>query len=961
MVTLRNLWGAAVLAFAALSTTTAADDDKTLQYEVMPHSSIASAMMMALANEDTVFILDKAENNRQKIAGRPVWASFVNLSDFSVRGVEAKTNPFCAAGGTLGNGSWAVVGGNQPVSYGGAASPYGKNAYHVADGRSTVRLLEPTDDSHELKWIDEPNGTNKMDSPRWYPGIEVLADGTLVLIGGATNGGFINRNTPNIDPLYASGQKNPKKNQWEQGGANPSYEFWPPQNKPKPQVSEFMKRTSGLNMYAHTYLMPSGKIFMQANYSTILWDYMKNKEEDLPDMPHKVVRVYPASGATAMKPLTSKNKFTPTILFCGGTYMTDEQWGNYTGPNVNTYNIDASKNCASITPETHDGKKVENVKYVEEDDLPEGRSMGQFIHLPNGKMVIVNGASKGVAGYGNTTWNTIDVDGKKVLLEGLAQEPTYRPVVYDPEQPKGKRLEYKDNGSSKIARLYHSSAVLIPDGSVLVAGSNCHQDVAITMPKDTKNKYEAFNTTYEIERWYPDYFFKPRPEPQNLPSLIKYGGDTFNFTMDAKFMGNAVNDLAKKTKVMVIRPGFSTHAMNMGQRSLQLDHTFQVKDDGSVEYMVNPMPTNMNIFVPGPALLFVTINGVPSKGKLISIGGTPKDIGNVPNTLKPGDEPKPLPDPVTNSKFTGTAAKLGNEESSNGDLSGGAIAGIVVGVVAAAAIIAALLAFLIIRNKRRGLNGNEKQYIPMNNNGTGAVNAGAPSTRASGYGGVPPGGTPGNVDASNVTFYNNTAEVNSRTNLHDPNEDIHEPAADYAGYNSNYNADYNTNYFAHSSVGRGDIETPPPTTYTLPKAAPTSSTIVSVNQPVSESQASLRQFTPAETTSRAYQAPSEMSSTNHSTYHSAYHAPSAMSSYNHSTYHSAYHSMAHSDMDSEQSQSLTGNVPYNTTENAPVVPSNSNGPYLQSEPSQRASGGIMGPRAMPTSNLQLHLQNAKSA
>ena len=273
----------------------------------------------------------------------------------------------------------------------------------------------------------------------------------------------------------------------------------------------------------------------------------------------------------------------------------------------------------------------------------------------------------------------------------------------------------------------------------------------------------------------------------------------------------------------------------------------------------------------------------------------------------------------------------------------------------------ALLAFLIIRNKRRGLNGNEKQYIPMNNNGTGAINAGAPSTRASGYGGVPPGGTPGNVDASNVTFYNNTAEVNSRTNLHDPNEDIHEPAADYAGYNPNYNADYNTNYFAHSSVGRGDIETPPPTTYTLPKAAPTSSTIVSVNQPVSESQASLRQFTPAETTSRAYQAPSEMSSTNHSTYHSAYHAQSAMSSYNHSTYHSAYHSMAHSDMDSEQSQSLTGNVPYNTTENAPVVPSNSNGPYLQSEPSQRASGGIMGPRAMPTSNLQLHLQNAKSA
>lgn len=42
-------------------------------------------------------------------------------------------------------------------------------------------------------------------------------------------------------------------------------------------------------MYPHTYLMPSGKLFMQANYSTTLWDMYVNDESiaytPLDDMP----------------------------------------------------------------------------------------------------------------------------------------------------------------------------------------------------------------------------------------------------------------------------------------------------------------------------------------------------------------------------------------------------------------------------------------------------------------------------------------------------------------------------------------------------------------------------------------------------------------------------------------------------------------------------------------------------
>lgn len=40
-------------------------------------------------------------------------------------------------------------------------------------------------------------------------------------------------------------------------------------------------------MYPHMFLMPSGKIFMQANTSTILWNYTSNVETPLPDMPNR--------------------------------------------------------------------------------------------------------------------------------------------------------------------------------------------------------------------------------------------------------------------------------------------------------------------------------------------------------------------------------------------------------------------------------------------------------------------------------------------------------------------------------------------------------------------------------------------------------------------------------------------------------------------------------------------------
>lgn len=671
---------AAFVALAAALGPTAAWAGKPLTYEDFTKDSLASAMMLGLVDNNTAFVLDKVEGNPTKLpSGKPVWGSLIDLTDGSARAVDVNTNTFCAAGATMPNGTWIVVGGNQAVQWGGAALAGNANPYQDKDGRKSIRFLDIQGVSDkQLNWDDD--GHIEINSPRWYPTVETLASGEAVIVGGATSGGYINRNTPNTDPTFATSSGGGSITNLAMGGANPTYEYFPNRTNITAegsfagmQMSKFMTTTSGLNMYPHMFLLPSGKIFMNANASNIIWDHNQNVETPLPDTPGGVVRVYPASGAVAMKPLTPANKYTPDILFCGGMVLdNDDQWGNYTAPNVNMYETPASKNCASIIPENADGSEMPNAQFVQDDELPQGRSMGEFIHLPTGQMLIVNGAENGTAGYGNTTWNTVQINGKTVNLEGFSAGPTTTPVLYNPDAPKGQRFTSANFGSSPYARLYHSTAILVPDGSVLVGGSNPHQDVSLDMPLSSSPA--GFNTTYVLERWYPDYFFAPRPEPEGLPDTIGYGGDSFNVTVPASYFNKSSNALAASTKFMVIRPGFATHAMNMGQRSLQLDNTYAVQDDGSVLYTVNPLPTNPNLVTPGPALLFVTIGGVPSQGKFISVGGDMAKIGNVPLTPSIGSALSTLTAPTNNTKFdepattvyTGTGAKTQQAAAQSG-------------------------------------------------------------------------------------------------------------------------------------------------------------------------------------------------------------------------------------------------------------------------------------------------------
>ena len=57
----------------------------------------------------------------------------------------------------------------------------------------------------------------------------------------------------------------------------------------------------------------------------------------------------------------------------------------------------------------------------------------------------------------------------------------------------------------------------------------------------------------------------------------------------------------------------------MGMRNVKLQTTVTANSDGSATLHVAPLPPNPNIIAPGPSLLFVMVNGVPSMGKMVSV------------------------------------------------------------------------------------------------------------------------------------------------------------------------------------------------------------------------------------------------------------------------------------------------------------------------------------------------------
>jgi hypothetical protein len=193
----------------------------------------------------------------------------------------------------------------------------------------------------------------------------------------------------------------------------PSYEFFPKSaGKTRNIDLEFLNISLPANLYPLTWMVPSGKIFMQANWNSMLHDLVTREELTLPNITHAIA-TYPASAATAMLTQNKDNNWTAPIMFCGGerslpleAHIYRFAGGDFTSESWVTHGDDTawfraqplSAKCRSINPD------AANPDWQDEDDMPEPRSMGNFIALPDGRYFLANGIASGVAGYDKNGW-----------------------------------------------------------------------------------------------------------------------------------------------------------------------------------------------------------------------------------------------------------------------------------------------------------------------------------------------------------------------------------------------------------------------------------------------------------------------------------------------------------------------------------------------------------------------------
>jgi hypothetical protein len=146
--------------------------------------------------------------------------------------------------------------------------------------------------------------------------------------------------------------------------------------------------------------------------------------------------------------------------------------------------------------------------------------------------------------------------------------------------------------SMRVKRVYHSTAILLPDGRVLSAGGTAGTNGVV-------NNRDA-------EIYSPPYLFKgPRPTITAAPTSVGYGQTFAVQTPDATGIA----------KVRLVRLSSVTHSFNMNQRIETLAFT---RATGGLDVTV---PSNRNLLPPGHYMLFILDGaGVPSVATIVRVG-----------------------------------------------------------------------------------------------------------------------------------------------------------------------------------------------------------------------------------------------------------------------------------------------------------------------------------------------------
>ena len=239
---------------------------------------------------------------------------------------------------------------------------------------------------------------------------------------------------------------------------------------------------------------------------------------------------------------------TDSLMICGG--YTEHTGVGFKSPTETCERIDFSDASPRWTP-------VRSMRYARGDI--------NAVLLPDGKVLIVGG-------------------GEHHRYDG----PNLRPEIYDPATD-----SWTLAAPQRFGRMYHSTAVLLPDGRVLSAGQDDGDE-------------DGLVSGYWGEIYEPPYLFHgKRPKVRSAPDAVLYD----------ELVQIKVKKAKRIRSVVLIGLSAVTHSTNVGQRYVPLEFDLRGRSKLDVRVTRNP-----NLAPPGYYLLFlVNDKGVPSVAEMVRL------------------------------------------------------------------------------------------------------------------------------------------------------------------------------------------------------------------------------------------------------------------------------------------------------------------------------------------------------